>query len=71
VPDGRTDFDDALVFDEDFAGRDYFSGCNVEEARGVEYDRVLRGGRRRLAEDGREENASQENDQERYGKGGF
>ena len=37
----------------------------------MEHDRVLQGGRRRLAEGRREKNGSQENDGERYGKGGF
>jgi hypothetical protein len=45
APDGRTHFDDALVFDEDFAGRDYFSGFDIEEACGMQHSGMLRSGR--------------------------
>ena len=39
---GGTDFDDAVALDKDFSRRDYFAGFNLEEARGVQNNDVLR-----------------------------
>ncbi|MGC2802115.1 MAG: hypothetical protein WCA41_09780, partial [Candidatus Acidiferrum sp.] len=39
---GGTDFDDAGALDKDFSRRDYFASFNLEEARGVQNNDVLR-----------------------------
>ena len=41
--DGRTNFHDAILLHQHFAGSDYFPVLDIEEARGVQNDGVFGG----------------------------
>ena len=57
------DFDDAFVLNKHFAGRDDFAAFDVEEARGMEDDGMLRSGSGGLGVDRREESGRQKCDE--------